>query len=270
MRSIQLRSAVLFLAASVAAGLCQGPPGKGPADLKEALEREQDPARVKAAAESLATALWGVSGGKLEAALAEADKVRLAGRRYLVSAALARLAPDKYAEYRRPRQFLAALLAAIPFAALWFVRRVRRLATMGVAAMLGWGAWTMICHGARELPPMPLPFVTASFLAFLSAGIAASFVGWLPWDRIPPGLMRGLGRMGIAGAIAGVLAGGACTVTRYQGVYPDSGSGLDLLLESVGCLHLGILAGVLLGAIDLIIERRKQRLEGIEQEMSID
>jgi hypothetical protein len=211
--------------------------------------------------QTLLDALWELSGRSMPTVLKHADRSSPAEARYRMSYDLALREPDAYLAYRRPRQLLAAVLIAVPFALFLMVRRLRHAAGLLLASILAWGLWSLISQDARQLPPYPFPFLTASFLAFLSAGIISALIRLVRWQRITSRTIRGFGRVGLAGAGAGGLAAVLCLWTRRAGLFPVLNEGWDLVIEPFGCLILGILAGGLLTFIDALITQRRARRE---------
>ncbi|MBI3069258.1 MAG: HEAT repeat domain-containing protein [Betaproteobacteria bacterium] len=103
-------------------------------------------------------ALWEISGRDMGVALVHADRIAMTGARYFsgrYSASYDLWNRDRpaYLDYRRPRQAVAAALAALLFVPLFIWRRFRRADALVVIAVLGWGAWSLTATDVRELPP---------------------------------------------------------------------------------------------------------------------
>ena len=163
------------------------------------------------------------------------------------------------------RQLVTAVVLALPILALAvFAKRFRRGAALMAAAILGWGLWTQLPGEAEEAAAQSFLPLTASFLAFVSAGLATALTGLLPWDKVSSKGMRRFGRAGGAAASAGLIAALAFAVSRSTGLYPASGGALEMVFGAVGALHLGILAGLMLAGADLFVEycREKRNATG--------
>ncbi|MCI0409657.1 MAG: hypothetical protein L0191_14030, partial [Acidobacteria bacterium] len=207
-------------------------------------------------------ALWEVAERKIEVALPYADRIDPAYSRY---ASAGRYAASRdlyqrdaagYLTYRRPRQFLAALLIALPFAILLLHRRTRRAAVLLVAAALGWGVWSLFVGGVRELPPPPLHFLTIACIAFLAAGSVSALLAFL--SRTGPRLSwlrDGPGRGGLAVIGAGGLAFAVCAWSRWHHLFPIGGEGWELIFDPLGSAILAAGAAMLLSLLDMLISR---------------
>lgn len=212
--------------------------------------------------QQLAQSLWELSGRDMATALRYADRVQPAEARYGVSLGLWERQPNAYYAYRRPRQSVAGLLLAAPFGILLIWRRFRHPAGLILVSVLGWAGWSLISKDFRQLPPQPYPFLTSSFLAFLAAGISSAMVGLVRWDKmVSSRIIEILGRVGVAGAWAGILAALVCLWTRSAGLFPIVHEGWDLIIEPFGSLVLGILAGALLAFYDALMTGRRARTE---------
>jgi len=207
-------------------------------------------------------ALWEVSGRKIEVALPYADRIDPAYSRY---ASAGRYAASRdlyqkdaagYLAYRRPRQFLAALLIALPFTILLLHRRTRRSAVLLMMGLLGWGIWSLLAKGVRELPPPPLPFLTVSFTAFVAAGFVSALLVFLyrNWSRFS-WLGDGPGRGGLAVVGAGGLAFAVSAWSRWTDLFPIGGEGWELIFDPLGSAILAVGAAILLSLLDMLISR---------------
>lgn len=158
------------------------------------------------------------------------------------------------------RQFVTAVLVALPFLlAAVFMKRFRREAALMAAAILGWGLWAQLPAEVEEASAHRHPLLSASFLAFVSAGIATAMVGLFPWEKVASKGMRRFGRAGASAACAGLIAAAMFAVTRGVGSYPDGSGAIEIVFGAIGALHLGILAGLALAAVELFVEWRRER-----------
>jgi hypothetical protein len=158
------------------------------------------------------------------------------------------------------RQFLTAAVLALPFLALAvFAKRFRRGGVLMSAAILGWGLWAQLPAEAEEAAAQTYLPLSASFLAFVAAGLATVLTGHLPWDRVASKSARRFGRAGVTAAGAGLIAAVAFAVSRGMGLYPATGGTLETVFGAVGALHLGILAGLALAAVELLVESRREK-----------
>lgn len=184
-------------------------------------------------------ALWDLSDRNMTVAFEAADKIkRISGRqmsagRFGEYYDLAFRDPQAYAARRRAWQLLAAGLLAIILATLRAVKVMRQVATALLASVFIWAAWFGFQTDVRELPPSPLVFLTASFLAFSSAGLVSGVAVRLR----RPGWQRA--------AVAPVAAAGCafllCAGTRAAGLFPAS-DGTRLMFEPVGSALLAAAA----------------------------
>jgi hypothetical protein len=176
-------------------------------------------------------ALWEVSEHNMTMALTYADRIApIGGRdaatgRFGASADLASKDPRAYAARRRAWQLLAAAALALLVAALRAVHRWRGVMTALLAAIIMWAAWFSFQTDVRELPPLPLALLTASCLAFLSAGLAAGVISRFP-------LRRPI-RVAAAAPAAAACAFIICAATRAAGLFPAAGEGWTLMLEPI-------------------------------------
>jgi hypothetical protein len=215
----------------------------------------QDTAMADSTNRMMVDAVWDLSQHDMATVLKHVDRVSSGAARYRLSYAFSLRQPEAYNSYRRPRQFQMALIIGICLALFLAVKRFRRPATLLLMSILGWGFWSLISKDFRQLPPLPFPLFTASFLAFLAAGIAVLLVGLIPWRKV---ISRDLWRyeqVGLAATIAGTAAGVACFATRITGLLPVLSGGLDLLVEPFGSFMLGLLAGGLFALFDSLIFR---------------
>lgn len=186
-------------------------------------------------------ALWELSDGNMTVALESADHITLLNGRDLsagrfgASYDLATRDPRGYAVRRRAWQLLAAGALAVLFAALRAVRGVRDVATALLAGVFIWGAWFSFHTDVRELPPPRLMFLTASCLAFLSAGLVSGLTLRL---RIPAWQ-----QVAVAALAAAACAFLLCTFTRTAGWFPV-GDGARLIFEPGGSALLAAVSAV--------------------------
>jgi len=183
-------------------------------------------------------AFWEISGRNMVVALAFADRiVPIHGRytsigRFGESYDLASKDGAAYASLRRPRQLLAAGLAALLISPLLVLKRLRKLAAAMLASLCTWGAWSAFQTGVRELPPAPLFFLTVSCLAFLSAGLVAGAFALLP--------VREWVKVAAAPVIAGVCAYLICGFTRSTSLFPIESGGWELIFDPLGSALLAV------------------------------
>jgi hypothetical protein len=186
-------------------------------------------------------ALWDLSERDMTIALKAADQITpLSGRhmstgRFGESHDLASRDPRAYAARRRAWQWLAAGALAILFAALRRVTTMRRIATAVLVAIPMWVAWFSFQTDVRELPPPQLMFLTASCLAFLTAGLVSGVTASLA--------MRRWKQMTTAPFVAAVCAFLLCAVTRTAGLFPGS-DGSRLMFEPIGSALLAAAAAL--------------------------
>jgi hypothetical protein len=189
-------------------------------------------------------ALWEVSDRQMTVALDYADRItpmsgrHASGGRFGESSDLASRDPQAYAARRRAWQLLAAGLLAILIALLRVVKAMRRVMTSLLAAVFMWAVWFSLQTDVRELPPPPLMFLTASCLAFSSAGLICGVV-----DRF-----RIRGGLKVAAAVfaSAALAFLLCLVTRAAGLFPIGSEGWALALESSGSAALAAPAALVI------------------------
>jgi hypothetical protein len=197
-------------------------------------------------------ALWDIADGNMTVALAQADKIkRISGRQMSVGRFgawhdLASRDPQAYAARRRAWQMLIAGALATFFATLRIVKAARAVATAMLAAVFMWAAWFSFQTDVRELPPPPLMFLTASCLAFISAGLVSGLIARL---RIP-----GWQRVAAVAPAAAVCAFLLCAGTRAAGLFPI-GDGSRLLFEPAGSALLATAAAAAISA-GLALEAR--------------
>lgn len=181
-------------------------------------------------------ALWHLSDRNMSVALEAADQIKPISGRYLSAGRfgesydLASRDSRAYAARRRAWQLLAAGVLAILFATLRAVKVMREVATALLAAVLMWAAWFSFRTDVRELPPPPLMFLTASCLAFLSAGLVTGVIARL---EIP-----GWQKVAAATLGAAVCAFLACAITRSAGLFPIENEAWALILEAMGSAAL--------------------------------
>jgi hypothetical protein len=207
-------------------------------------------------------AFWEVSGRKIEVALPYADRIEPPyGRytstgRYAASIDLYGKDPAGYLAYRRPRQFLAALLIALPFTIFLLHRWTRRSAVLLMVGVLGWGTWSLFMKGVREIPPPPLHLLTIACIAFLAAGSVSALLAFLSRAGTRFSWLRdGLGKGGLAVVGAGGLAFAVCAWTRWNDLFPIGGEGWELIFDPLGSAILAVGAAVLLSLLDMLISR---------------
>lgn len=206
-------------------------------------------------------ALWEISGRDMGVALAHADRIAMTGARYFsgrYSASYDLWNRDRpaYLDYRRPRQAVAAALAALLFVPLFIRRRFRRAGALIVIAALGWGASSLTATDVRELPPPPLQFLTVSAIAFFSAGITAAVIALHAQSRPPGGMLKAAGRAGFTVTAAAVLAFFACGYTRWNDIFPVGGEGWGLIFDPIGSAIVAALIAMVLGLLDGLLLRR--------------
>jgi hypothetical protein len=63
----------------------------------------------------------------------------------------------------------------------------------------------------------------------------------------------------VTAAGAGLIAAVAFAGSRGMGLYPATGGTLETVFGAVGALHLGILAGLALAAVELLVESRREK-----------
>jgi len=205
----------------------------------------------------LHASLWDLTGHDFASALRTVDRMTSEEARLAASEYLSRQNLDAYLAARRPRQTWIGLLVAGCCALLMIPGKVRRLGAWLAGSCLVWVAWTWIAKDVRQLPPPSLSLLTTSFLAFLSAGLMIALVGWLPWEKIASRFIRAFGRAGLAAALAGMLAAIATLWTRSSGWFPVLQEGWDLVVEPLGSLNLGILAGLVFALVDGFLFHRQ-------------
>jgi hypothetical protein len=187
-------------------------------------------------------ALWDLSDRNMTVALEAADRIKpISGRhistgRFGESYDLASKDPRAYAARRRAWQLLACAVLAIVLAALRVVKAMRRVATALLVAVFLWAQWFSFQTDVRELPPPPLMFLTASFLAFVSAGLASGLTVRL---RIP-----GWQRVAAAPLAAAAGAFLLCAATRAAGLFPSGNEGGQLFFEPTGSAVLAAAAAL--------------------------
>jgi hypothetical protein len=197
-------------------------------------------------------ALWDLSDRNMTVALEYADQIRPISRRQMsagrfgASHDLASKDAQAYAARRRAWQMLIAGALATFFATLRIVKAARAVATAMLAAVVMWAAWFSFQTDVRELPPPPLMFLTASCLAFVSAGLLS---GVMVRFR-----SRGWQRVAAAAPAAAVGAFLLCAGTRAAGLFPIS-DGSRLMFEPAGSALLAAAAGAAISAV-LAIEAR--------------
>jgi hypothetical protein len=207
-------------------------------------------------------ALWEIAGRQMSVALRYADRVMPPyGRytstgRYAASYDLYGKDPAGYLAYRRPRQFLAALLIASPFTIFLLHRWTRRSAVLLMIGILGWGTWSLFMKGVRELPPPPLHLLTIACIAFLAAGSVSALLAFLSRTATRFSWLRdGLGKGGLAVVGGGGVAFAVCAWARGNGLFPIGGEGWELIFDPLGSAILAVGAAVLLSLLDIFISR---------------
>jgi hypothetical protein len=183
-------------------------------------------------------AFWEISGRNMVVALAFADHiVPICGRyasigRFGESYALASKDGLAYASLRRPRQVLAAGLAALLISPLLLVSRLRKFAVAMVVSLGMWAVWSAFQTDVRELPPVPLFFLTVSCLAFLSAGLVAGALALMP--------VRGWVKITAGPVIAGFVAFLVCGFTRSASLFPIGSEGWQLIFDPLSSAVLAV------------------------------
>ncbi|MGH7370568.1 MAG: HEAT repeat domain-containing protein [Candidatus Methylomirabilales bacterium] len=207
-------------------------------------------------------ALWEIAGRQVSVALRYTDRIEPPyGRytstgRYAASHDLYSKDPAGYLAYRRPRQFLAALLIALPFTIFLLHRWTRRSAVLLTVGILGWGTWSLFMKVVRELPPPPLHFLTIACIAFLAAGSVSALLVFLSRMGTRFSWLRdGLGRGGLAVVGAGGLAFAVCAWSRWNHLFPIGGEGWELIFDPLGSAILAVGAATLLSLLDMLIHR---------------
>jgi hypothetical protein len=183
-------------------------------------------------------AFWEISGRDMSVALRFADRiVPVSGRyasigRFGESYDLASKDRFAYARLRRPAQAMAGGLAALLVSVFLAIKRIRRLAAAFVASLGAWAVWSFFQSDVRELPPLPLSFLTVSSLAFLSAGASVGVTTLLrtrPWLRVASGM--------IGAAIAAFVI---CGLTRSSRLFPIGSDGWELIFDPVSSVVLAV------------------------------
>jgi hypothetical protein len=183
-------------------------------------------------------AFWEISGRNMAVALATADRiVPIHGRytsvgRFGESYDLASRDGPAYASWRRPRQLVAAGLAALLISPLLALKRLRKIAAAMLASLGTWAVWSAFQTGVRELPPPPLFFFTVSCLAFLSAGLVAGAFALMP--------VRGWVKVAAGPVVAGVCAFLICGFTRSTSLFPIGSEGWELIFDPLSSALLAL------------------------------
>lgn len=210
-------------------------------------------------------ALWKISGRKMEVALSYADRITPAfpsprtSARYVASYDLYSKDSAGYLDYRRPRQFRAALALALPLALLLIPRPTRRPAIPLLLAVLAWGIWSLSLKGLRELPPPPLHYLTLTFLAFLAAGFVVFLAALSRRWRISQGPLREMGVGALSAPAAAVLAFFVCGWSRWYGYFPIGGEGWELIFDPIASAVVASVAALPLALVELLIFRWQNR-----------
>ena len=136
-----------------------------------------------------------------------------------------------YAAVRRPRQLAATAALALLTALFLMVNALRKVGASLVMSICIWAAWFWQQTDVRELPPLPLAFLTASCIGFLTAGIVSGALTLLQ--------IRGWRKVVAAPMVAAVCALLACGFTRTVGAFPIGSEGWEAVFEP---LASGILA----------------------------
>jgi hypothetical protein len=183
-------------------------------------------------------AFWEISGRNMAVALASADRiVPIHGRytsvgRFGESYDLASRDGPAYASWRRPRQLVAAGLAALLISPLLVLKRLRKIAAALLASLGTWAVWSAFQTGVRELPPPPLFFFTVSCLAFLAAGLVTGAFALMP--------VRGWAKVAAGPLIAGVCAFLICGFTRSTSLFPIGSEGWELIFDPLSSALLAV------------------------------
>jgi hypothetical protein len=223
--------------------------------LAEALSQAQHAA--PGASGMLQQALWEFSGRNMPAAIASADRIARPEQRLAASVYLSQQNLEAYLAVRRPAQSLVGVGMAAAFALLMVWPKLRRAGALLAIAAACWAGWAWVSQDARQLPPLGLSLLTTSFIAILSAGVAAVLIGFLPWEKVSTGFMRNVGRIGLAGSCAGILAALITLWTRNAGWFPILQPGWDTIVEPMGALNLGIMSGGVFAILDGLLFRTK-------------
>lgn len=221
-----------------------------------------DGAAISDGAASLVNdALWEISGHNMPLALAYADRVTPASRRY---SSMARYGAsyrlwnkDKaaYVEYRRPRQALVAVITAAFLGVLLWWEKTRHAGALLVVAVLGWGIFTGYETDIAGLPPPPLQLLSVAAIGFLCAGLstATSSLLWPTYRR--GSFTAAIKRSTLSTLGAALLAFAACIVSRGR-YFPIGGEGWELIFDPVGAALTAALAAIGLLLVDGLILRR--------------
>lgn len=206
-------------------------------------------------------ALWEISGRKMEVALKYADRITPAypspriSARFVASDDLYRKDPDGYLSYRRPRQFFASLLLALPLALLLIPKMTRRAAILLIISILAWGVWSLFIKGPRELPSPPLHYLTLGFFAFLATGtVAALSAFWRRW-WMSRGPLREMGSSALSVGGAAVLAFFLCGWSRWYGFFPIGGEGWELIFDPIGSAAAAAVVALPLSLLEILLSR---------------
>jgi hypothetical protein len=202
-------------------------------------------------------AVWEISGKNMAVAIRIADRIGSPEGRLAASVYLSQVDLNAYLAGRRLKQFLVGLAIAAAFAVLTIRPRLRRAGILLAASAACWALWAWVGRDARQLPPLGLSLLTTSFFGFLSAGLAAALAVWLPWEKVSTGFVRILGKVGVVGSCAGILAALATLWTRNAGLFPILDQGWDTIVEPMAALNLGIMAGAILAIVDTLVYREK-------------
>jgi uncharacterized lipoprotein YmbA len=189
-------------------------------------------------AHMLRSSLWELSERKMAVALAYADSILPLESRYSTSYDLASKDRGAYSAYRRPRQLALATLLAFIASALLLAPRFRAVAPYLIGAAVLWLAWTAFQTDIRELPPAPLNFLTASFLAFASAGIVCAMTGRLRVSVIARAFLALTG--------SGLLGLLVCGWTRSSHLFPVGAEGWEMIFDPLASALIAVISAVVL------------------------
>jgi hypothetical protein len=196
-------------------------------------------------------ALWELSGRNMATALQYADGIVPLESRYWASSDLASKDRAAYVAYRRPRQMALAVLLAVFASALFTAPKFRAIAPCLIGAALLWLALSAVETDVRELPPAPLNFLTASFVAVASAGMVCAALSLLRISWIARGLLALTG--------SGLLALVACGVTRSLRIFPVGSEGWETIFEPLSSAMLATISALLLLSLSFVQQRLLRR-----------
>lgn len=199
----------------------------------------------------LRDALWEISERRMAIALKYADTISPLGSRYSASYDLASKDRAAYVAYRRTRQLGWAVVLAMLASALLTAPAFRTAAPYAIGAVVLWSVSTVFETDVRELPPAPLTFLTASFLAFITAGIVCAATSFL---RIPF-----MVRAFLAFAGSGVLALLVCGFARALRIFPVGSEGWELIFDPLTSAVLASSSALVLLLLGFVQHRLLRR-----------